>query len=566
MQQGVDRTQERLALLVRAGEMFHRSLDVDETLDNVARMAVESFADICLFDLMDEQSDRLYVTAGAHRDPRLDKSLKNLGSTILYASQGRLHPALHVTQTGESFFIPVVDEAAIQSHAVSREHAEFMRRMGYRSKVVVPVVAHGRSFGALTFVRTRESEPFDQRDVQAAEELGRRAGLAIANAKQYHREQYVAETLQRAFLLRELPNRPGLTIHALYRAALGEAELGGDWYDAFRTADESTVVTIGDVAGKGIEAARLMVQLRQSVRAASTVTQDPGEILRIVNETLLFDRTDALATAFVAVVRRDLHAIRWSSAGHPPALLRRKDGRIEKLAADAPPLGIERGMKFGGQDAPIDEGDLLALYTDGILEVTRDPIAGEAILDRVVASKAATHAANPARYVERALQRERPHDDVAIMTLHFGQVERNWRFDVGDPGAAYAIKRELLASIGAASAATPGELLSTELILSELIGNAVRHAPGPLSLSLSVEDGQVVLHMIDEGPGFDLRAELPKDVWSESGRGLFLISAIACGVEAERLPGYGSYIRVILPVTPRGRNAGGETRSLVHSR
>src|ERR1700684_4545145 len=91
-----DRTQERLGLLVRAGEMFHRSLEVYETLDNVARMAVESFSDLCLFDIIDEHSERLYVTAGAHRDPSMDALLKNLGSSILYDTEPRLHPALRV--------------------------------------------------------------------------------------------------------------------------------------------------------------------------------------------------------------------------------------------------------------------------------------------------------------------------------------------------------------------------------------------------------------------------------------------------------------------------------------
>jgi len=129
-----DRTQERLALLVRAGEMFHRSLEVDETLDNVARMAVESFSDLCLFDMIDQHSERLYVTAGAHRDRSMDVLLKNVGSSILYDSEFGIHPAVRVAQSGEPFFVPVFDEAAIYQHAASANHAAFMRRMGYRSR------------------------------------------------------------------------------------------------------------------------------------------------------------------------------------------------------------------------------------------------------------------------------------------------------------------------------------------------------------------------------------------------------------------------------------------------
>ena len=520
MSRSVDRTQERLALLVRAGELFHQSLELDDTLVNVARTAIESFADLCLFDLFDERSERLYVTAGAHRDAALDPVLKNLGSSILYSSGARAHPAVRVSQTGESVFIPIVDDRTIAEHAASREHAAFMHRMGYRSKIVVPVIAHAHIFGALTFVRTGD-EPFDERDVQAAEELGRRAGLAVANAKQFHREQHVAATLQRAFLTQDFPARPGLAFHALYRPGHSEADIGGDWYDAFQTADGWVIVTIGDVTGKGVEAARLMVHLRQSVRIAATLAHSPAAILRIVNEALLLDRSDALATAFVGAVSPDLASMRYASAGHPPAFLRWEHGGMAVLDSASPPLGIARDTVFEDRSLVIEDGGLLVLYTDGLTEITKDAIAGEAMLRSVLESDAALHAANPARYVERAIAHGTQRDDIAIITLQFGRSRHRWRFDVGDPSAAYAIRRDLLGSILEIADATTEELQSCELIFGELIGNAVRYAPGPLSISLSAEGADVVLHIIDEGPGFDYHPALPLDPWAESGRGLF---------------------------------------------
>lgn len=208
-----NRDQERLALLVRAGEIFHQSLDVTETLNNVARLAVEAFSDICLFDLIDERSDRLFVTASAHRDRKQEEALSTV-STILYVEEFGVHPVVQVTRTGRPFFLPHIDDAVIAAHAASRQHEQYMRRFGYRSKIVVPVIAQDRLFGALTFVRTGEVE-FNERDLQFAIELGRRAGLAVANAKQYHREQYVAETLQRSFLPREFPSKAGIELSAL---------------------------------------------------------------------------------------------------------------------------------------------------------------------------------------------------------------------------------------------------------------------------------------------------------------------------------------------------------------
>jgi serine phosphatase RsbU (regulator of sigma subunit)/anti-sigma regulatory factor (Ser/Thr protein kinase) len=546
-----DRMQERLALLVRAGEMFHRSLEVAETLDNVARMAVESFTDLCLFDMIDEHSERLYVTAGAHRDPSMDVVLKNVGSSILYDNDLGIHPAVRVAQTGKPFFVPVFDEAAIHLHAASANHAAFMRRMGYRSKIVVPVIAHGHIFGALSFVRTADTVPFDEQDVDAAQELGRRAGLAVANAKQFHREQHVAATLQRAFLTEDFPRREGLVFHAIYRAGKGDAELGGDWYDAFTVADGSIVITIGDVTGKGIEAARLMVQLRQSVRVGATIDADPGAILRIVNETLLLDRGDAIATAFVGTIAPDSRTLRYASAGHPPPFLRGNDAVLLSLSGSSPPLGIRSGLTFDTGSIVVGKPSTLVMYTDGVTESTRDAIEGERMLRAVLGSAALDFAANPARFVERVVDRTQSQDDVAVMTVRFGARKTFRHWDVADPAAAYALKGSVLAALREIADFTDEQQQNVNVIFSELVGNAVRHAPGALSIAISAAGGKVCLHVIDEGPGFDRRAELPSDIWSESGRGLFLISALAKNMTVEPLAGFGSYVTVELQFQPR---------------
>jgi serine phosphatase RsbU (regulator of sigma subunit)/anti-sigma regulatory factor (Ser/Thr protein kinase) len=550
--EAASRIQERLALLVRAGEMFHRSLDVDDTLANVARMAIESFSDLCLFDLIDETSDRLYVSSGAHRDPALETILELTGSSILYDTDLGVHPAVRVTQTGDSFFVPVFDEAAIELHAASAKHAAFMRTMGYRSKIVVPVIAQGKIFGALTFVRSLSDEAFDNEDVSAAQELGRRAGLAVANAKQYHREQHVAATLQRAFLLQSFPGHERLAFSALYRPAKGDAELGGDWYDAFTVSDGSVVITIGDVAGKGIEAARLMVQLRQSIRIAAIVSTDPNEILRLANAALFLDGTESFATAFIGVIAPDGKSLRYASAGHPPAILRADDGTIRKLDCASLPLGVEQHCTFAVETIATDMDAQLVIYTDGTTESTRDALAGETLLCEVIASKATIYAANTARYVERTVVRDRSQDDIAIMTVRFGRTKMLWGFDVADTAAAYALKDDVIAKLRAVSSMTEQEHDDCQLILSELVGNAVRYAPGALSISISQADGTLRLHVIDEGPGFDHAPALPEDVWSESGRGLFLIKALSKDLTIQRLPGRGTYTEVILQLSPLG--------------
>jgi GAF domain-containing protein len=542
-------TQRRLSLLVRAGELFHRSLDLEQTLTNVARTAVESFSDLCLFDLIDENTNRLYVSVGAHRDPDKEASLKALVTPILQGETRGIHPARHVAQTGETFFVPTFDEATLLRHASSNEHEAFMRFMRYRSKIVVPVEAHGAVFGALTFVRTIGSSPFDGGDMDAAQELGRRAGLAVANAKRFSREQHVAETLQRAFLNENMPESPNVQFSAMYQAAHDESALGGDWYDAFRSHDR-IVMTIGDVTGKGVDAARLMVQLRQWVRMTAVVTLDPGEMLTLLNKALVNEsRVDELATAFIAVMDRSGARLQYASAGHPPPLVRDFGGNVFALPLEgALPLGADANARFVAQARALDDVSLLVLYTDGLTEVHRDPIAGEKDLADLLGREEVLSTANPARFIMRLASGEHARDDAAVLVVRLDGNRANWGFDVADSASAYAIKQDFLSAVFG-YAGRHAETNACEVIFSELVGNALRHAPGRLSLALSTDDEGLWLHVMDEGRGFDAKPALPTDIWSESGRGLFLVDALANAVVVRRLPQYGSYVKVLLPVS-----------------
>ncbi|MBV8489672.1 MAG: SpoIIE family protein phosphatase [Candidatus Eremiobacteraeota bacterium] len=533
---------------MQAGEIFHRSLDIDQTLYNVARLCVESFADLCLFDLIDERSERLYVTAAAHHDPALESMVKKAES-LLYNAEFRLHPVLQVANTGEIFFIERLDEEGIRRHAASREHAQYMLDLGYRSKIVVPVGAGDQIFGALTFVLTGGGKHFDRSDVDLAAELGRRAGIAVANAKQFQREQYVAATLQRAFLNETLPTLPNFRVTAVYHAAITDAELGGDWYDAYEVEGGKFVLTIGDVAGKGVEAARTMVQLRQAIRIASIVSQDPGAVLALVNKALLLERTEKMATCFVAFIDPQTMQATYASAGHVPPFVRHRDGRIVPLEDPEPPLGYSPNVRFTAHALELEAGSFLVTYTDGVTEISKDAVRGEAALKEVLASDAIKFVANPARFMERATYGMKRRDDVAIMVAGFGKNEAIWRLDAGDPRAAYAVKDDFADAIQ--RFAGDAGLQNCCVIFAELIGNSVRHAPGPLSIALVAKGDALILHVIDDGPGFEFDPKLPFDIWSESGRGLYLVSMLANSVAVRPPPGCGSHIAVELPVRQR---------------
>lgn len=544
------RVQQRLTLLVRSGEIFHQSLDVAATLNNVARLAVESFSELCLFDLLDERSDRLFVTACAHRDRSMEEALSG-ASSILYLEEFGVHPVVQVTRSGRPFFLPYIDEAALVAHAASRQHEQYMRRFDYHSKIVVPVVAQEHIFGALTFVRTSKSEPFDPGDLYFATELGRRAGLAVANAKQFHREHYVAETLQRAFLPRRFPKRGSLSISAHYRPGSTEADIGGDWYDAFENESGEIVITIGDVTGKGVEAARLMVLMRQAIRVAALDTRDPSVIARTCNRVLLCEEGERLASVFIAIIDPATRRMRYTSAGHAPPLVRQPDGSISMLAAPSAPLGALANAEFELRHAFFEERSMLVLYTDGVIEISRDVVEGVRMLERVLSSEALVHATNPAEFIERAIANQAPRDDIAILTVHFSPPELRWEFEGADSRSAYTMRDEFFAQIGRLTDASEGELADCGLIFAELIGNAVRHAPGAISISLEQRGAQIILHAIDDGPGFEYSPALPANLWSESGRGLFLISALAREVTVERIPGKGSHVAVVLPVASK---------------
>ncbi len=542
-----NRDQARLDFLVRAGEIFHQSLDVTETLNNVARLAVESFADLCLFDLVDERSERLFVTASAHKDRSKEQALTGV-STILYIEEFGVHPVVRVTRTGEPFFLPHIDDKTIRSHAASRQHEQYMRRFEYRSKIVVPVTVQNKIFGALTFVRTGDANEFDKADLSFAIELGRRAGLAVANAKQYHREQHVAETLQRAFLPRCFPSHDGLAVSAHYRPGSTEADIGGDWYDAFENERGQIVVTIGDVTGKGIEAARLMVLVRQAIRVAALDSSDPAKIADVCNRLLLNEGGERLASAFIGILDTPARTLRYVSAGHTPPLLRMPDGAVRKLEAPSPPLGAFRDAFFEAHELRCPNESMLVLYTDGVIEISRDVLAGEEMLERLLATDAIVHAADPAEFVERAIADQAPRDDIAIMVLRFGTTEKRWRFEAADARAAYSMRDEYFRTLVRLCDVEGGDLSACALIFLELVGNVVRHAPGPLSVSLELCEDDVVLHMIDKGRGFSYAPALPASVWAESGRGLFLVSTLAREVRVERIPGLGSHLIVTLPV------------------
>jgi anti-sigma regulatory factor (Ser/Thr protein kinase) len=291
-----------------------------------------------------------------------------------------------------------------------------------------------------------------------------------------------------------------------------------------------------------------MVLMRQAIRVAALVSPEPKTIAQTCNRLLLAESENRFASAFIGVLDPQTRVLRYVSAGHAPPLLRLSTKEVRRLEEPSLPLGAFRDAPFETHELYCQDGAMLVLYTDGLIEISRDVIEGARTLEDVVRSDAVAHAANPAEFIERAIAHQAPRDDIAILAVSFSEPEMRWQFEAADARAAYTMRDEFFRRLREVCTPKDEELCTCGLIFAELVGNAVRHAPGPLSISLEFRGADAVLHIIDKGPGFRYDPVLPENLWAEGGRGLFLVSSLARKVQVEQLPGLGSHVIVTLPV------------------
>ncbi len=371
------------------------------------------------------------------------------------------------------------------------------------------------------------------------------------------REHSIATTYQNASLPKVPQGAPGLDIHAIYRPAVRDLEIGGDWYDAFTLLDGRLLVSIGDVTGKGLQASVIMSKVRQSIRIASQIVIDPVAILDAADRALVAEYPDAIVTAFIGVFDRTVEQFTYASAGHPGPVLRHADARTEALHGSSLPLGLRhRDETVASRVINLEDDSLFVFYTDGVIEYSHDFAAGEARLAEVVAMHGTVIASDPAAYIHDQVIVGESRDDIAILTVGVKALARNidaqeWDFNVLDEFKAANARQELIAFLRSRGFETE-DLATAELIYAELIGNVLRHAPGPVKVRIEWHSGRAVLNIFDQGPGFQHMPRLPNDVYAESGRGLYLISTLADYFHIARRPGKGSHARVVLvPVVHR---------------
>ena len=375
--------------------------------------------------------------------------------------------------------------------------------------------------------------------------------------------QRTVETLQAAFLPQTLPHLGHLRFDAAYLPAGEGALVGGDWYDAAQLPDGRILLCVGDVAGHGLPAAVIAGKLRQAATVPALMGSDPAQILDVLNRVLRFAHPDVYATAILGILDPDCAQLSYASAGHPPALLLSSDDMLAtELNCGGLPLGVADTLQSSTHRIALPANFVLAFFSDGLTEFGRDITKAEAAIKRAMVALATDPAVpQPANAVlDSVIGKTRPPDDVVLLLIQrdvrvadgecaSGEPPRKtWGFHSSDEAAARSVR-------GALAAYTEGLNVETEtafaaqVILGEALANTVQHAPGMVEVSIDCLDESLMMTVRDHGPGMNLQSSsVPCEVFDESGRGLFLMQALAGHVTVEEGPGGGTQLRAVLPL------------------
>jgi PAS domain S-box-containing protein len=354
----------KLVFLADASTELASSLDYQATLSNVARLAVPTFADWCAIDLVVD--GRLHRLAVEHVDPakvQLAKDLEERYPSDPDAPNG----AWNVMRTGQSELIHEITDEMLRAGVVDEEQLQIALDLQLRSALTVPLVARGRVLGVITWVSAESERLYSADDLALAEDLAKRAAIAIDNAELHSETLAAAVQLQHAVLPESLPVLPGWQI-ASYYSPSGRTDVGGDFYDAVPLSHGRLAIFVGDVMGRGVTAAAAMAQMRSAVRAYIAV--DPAPEAVMANLDLMFARypTEQLVTLVYLLLDPARDELAVANAGHPPPVLLRADLGTEQLPlATGCPLGVQPANRTQAS-VPFHAGDTVLAFTDGLIE------------------------------------------------------------------------------------------------------------------------------------------------------------------------------------------------------
>ncbi|MCC9712133.1 SpoIIE family protein phosphatase [Streptomyces sp. MNU76] len=524
----------RLELLSEASARIGTTLDVRRTAQELAETAVPRVADFVTIDLAepvlrgeeaaDPRSDLRRAVVHGIRD---DLPFCPVGKQVDY---GPAVPQLRCLTSGEAVLEPDL-RAAAGWLAQDPEHTE--RLLGHvHSLIVVPLVARGVVLGVASFYRAQDPAPFGDDDRSLAQELATRAALSIDNARRYTRERTMVLALQRSLLPQGLPDRDSVEVAHRYLPA--ESDVGGDWYDVIPLSGTRIGLFVGDVVGHGMLSAATMGRVRTAARSFAELDFPPDEVLTHLDNLVgRLDREDPVsdgggiigATCLYAVYDPTSQQCSLARAGHPPPALVGPDGTVTFPELPAgPPLGLG-GLPFEAVDVHLPEGSTLVLYTDGLIEDRERDV--DVVLDQLRAALAHPEHTpeETCRMVLDTVASPHPGDDIALLVArtHAFDPRRvaTWELPA-DPARVSEVRAAALRQL--ADWGLDDAAFAAELVLSELITNAIRHGAGPIRVRL-LRDRALICEVADtSSTAPHLRRAATTD---EGGRGLFLVAQLS---------------------------------------
>ncbi|MFG3203677.1 SpoIIE family protein phosphatase [Streptomyces sp. NPDC048192] len=538
-----DRARARLALVNEAAQRIGTTLDLDRTVQELAEVLVPQLADFVAIDLFQgvlaaRDLTPRPVTGGplqraAHVSVReeLPEAIVPIGGPSAYPAKS---PQQRCLTTGRPILDPVLDPTTWWLADDPQRMAKIVG-LGVHSHLVVPLRARGATMGVVTLLRWENPGPFDEDDLLLVEELVARAAVCVDNARRFVREHNAALALQTSLLPPDLPDHCAVEVAYRYLPADPEAGVGGDWFDVIPLSGARIALVVGDVVGHGIHAAASMGRLRAAVQTLADMDLPPDELLAHVDDLVLrlSDEAEAAengpmvigATCVYAVYDPISRKLNVARAGHPAPAIAHLSEPVELPDIPAgPPLGLG-GLPFESAEIELEEGSVVALYTDGLIEASdRDVDVG---FERLCFALA-----HPDRPLEeicdtmvRILLPDHPHDDVAFLIARTHALApdhvASWEVPA-DPRAVHEARDNAIRQLAAWG--LEDIAFTTELIVSELVTNAITHACGPIGLRL-IRERTLICEVQDaSNTSPHLRRARTTD---EGGRGLFLVAQLA---------------------------------------
>ncbi|MFD7967897.1 SpoIIE family protein phosphatase [Streptomyces clavifer] len=534
----VEASQKRWKVLYGASVSIGTSLEVTRTAEELADAVVPDFADFVTVDLAEpvlrggeptgsERELRRTATAGIREEHPLLVTGEPIGLTSSAPQMEGLAGGRGVLEADL--------RTATRWQAQDPERTRQILDYGFHSLIIVPLSARGVVLGIAGFWRSERPEPFEPDDLALAEEVTVQAAVCIDNARRYTREHTVAETLQRSLLPGDLPRQNALEVAHRYLSA--HAKVGGDWFDVITLSGARVALVVGDVVGHGVHAAATMGRLRTAVHNFSALDLPPGELLAHLDELVARIDTDEAtddgsaavtgATCLYAIYDQVTGDCALARAGHPPPAVVHPDGTaVFPDVPVSPPLGAGSGLPYETARLSLPVGSRLVLFTDGLIEYRRRDIdTGLGLLRASLTGRPQRTPEQTCRDILDAMLPGRPGDDIALLVARTKRLDpaQVAEWDVpDDPAAVATIRRECARRL----AEWELEEISfiTELILSELITNAIRYGTQPVRVRL-LKDLTLICEVSDaSSTSPHMRRATATD---EGGRGLFLVAQYA---------------------------------------